>query len=470
MNCVLKVTALAMAAFAGFACAAQPTGEAVELARAGVVFNDPTRNPGDGVFSEEDHAFLDELTRRGVQFFLDEADPVSGLMPDRSRAAGGPSNGVSSTASVGFGITALTIAESRGWISRDEAYERILRVLKFLRDDVEHVRGHFYHFIDMRTGERVWNCEVSNIDTALLMAGVITVRQHFPDTELAQIADELYRRVEWDWLLDENKHLHMGWTPENGLIPARWNHYNEGPLLILLALGSPTHPIPKEAWDAWYRKPVMNYAGLEWVQCPPLFTHQYKHCWFDLRGLADDYMDFFRNAQLATIAMRQWSIDELSQSWPQYGPDYWGLTASDGKTGYSVWGGPPADGPIDGSVVSAAAAGSLAFEPRICVDVLKALKANHGERAWTKYGFVDAFNPADDWYNQDVIGIDIGPTVLMAENARTGFVWKTFMSAPEARRALEIAGFRPSHGRTKTDPTTSLTGPVGAQGEAVPVR
>lgn len=470
MKSLSKLLGITLAAIVTTACVGAPTKPAVELAKAGMNYNDPTRNPGDGVFTAEDHAFLDELTRLGANFFIDEADPVSGLMPDRSRADGGPSNGVASTASVGFGLTALCIADERGWISHDEAYARALRVLKFLRDEVEHVHGHFYHFIDMRTGARQWNCEVSNIDTALLMAGIITVRQHFAGTELADVADELYRRVDWNWLLDENNHLRMGWTPENGFINARWNHYNEGPLLLLLALGSPTHPIPKEAWEAWYRKPVMNYGGLEWVQCPPLFTHQYLHCWFDLRGLADSRMDYFRNAQLATIAMRQWSIDELSKSWPLYGENYWGLTASDGKGGYSVWGGPPANGPIDGTVVPAAAAGSLAFEPRICVDVLKSLKSNYGERAWRKYGFVDSFDPADNWYNVDVIGIDVGPSVLMAENARTGFVWKTFMSAPEARRALEIAGFKPTYGRTKTDPTTSLVGGVSADGEAIPAK
>jgi hypothetical protein len=169
-------------------------------------------------------------------------------------------------------------------------------------------------------------------------------------------------------------------------------------------------------------------------------------CWFDLRGLRDDHANYFRNSRLATIAQRQWCMEELSKRFPTYGPDIWGITASDGPSGYHAWGGPRPDGRIDdgidGVVVPAAAAGSLGFEPRLCLDALRAMHRRYGEKGFVKYGFVDAFNPATGWYNADVIGIDVGPTVLMAENCRSGFVWKTFMSAPEAQAALKAAGFR----------------------------
>jgi hypothetical protein len=182
---------------------------------------------------------------------------------------------------------------------------------------------------------------------------------------------------------------------------------------------------------------------MTFIQCPPLFTHQFPQCWFDLRGLRDEHADYFRNAQLATLAQRQWTIDELSKRFPTYGPNVWGLTASDYAEGYTAWGGPPAQGPIDGTVVPCAAAGSLAFEPRLCLDALKEMKQRYGEKGYVKYGFVDAFNPATGWYNADVIGIDVGPTVLMAENCRSGFVWKLFMSSPEAQAAIKAAGLRP---------------------------
>lgn len=443
----LRVASLVLAmtiSRATFSGAAEPAASALDLARASLPFANTAAAPGADVFTADDHAFLDDLQKRGIDFFIDEADSVTGLMPDRAHAIGGKENDISSVASVGFGITALVVGEQRGWISRDMAYRRIERVLRFLRDHGAQERGHFYHFLNMRTGKREWNCEVSNIDTALLMAGVLTVRQHFPNTELAALCTELFNRVEWGWMRTDDGTLSMGWTPENGFIKAKWDHYSEGaPLILLLAMGSKTHPLPPAAWHAWKRDAVLTYDGLTIVQCPPLFTHQFPQCWYDLRGVRDDYANYYRNSQLATIIQRQWMKNELSKQFPTYGPNMWGLTASDFADGYTAWGGPPASGPIDGSVVPCAPAGSLAFEPRLCIDALKEMKAKGGDRAYVKYGFVDAFNPAKKWYNRDVIGIDVGATVLMAENARTGFVWKTFMSSPEVQAGMKAAGFRP---------------------------
>lgn len=423
---------------------AQSPTESQRLALHSATYADPSSVPGKTVFSAEDEKFLDDFQRRCIQFFLDEQHPTTGLFPDRARANGGKSNDVASIASVGFGLTSLYIGVERGWVKKEDAYERSLRVLKFLRDKVEHHHGHFYHFMEMGTGKRVWECEVSNVDTAILMAGVLSARQYFPDTELAKVANELYERVEWDWLLKENNCLSHGFKPEEGFLKAEWGGYSEGPtLIVLMGLGSKTHPLPAAAWQAWRRERVYSYDGVTYLACPPLFTHQYPQCWFDLRGLRDDHANYFRNGQLATIAMRTWMKNELSKRYKTYNENIWGLTASDTNEGYTAWGGPPAQGPIDGSVVPAAAAGSLAFEPRICIDALKAMHKQYGERAYVKYGFVDAFNPIDSWYNKDVIGIDVGPSVVMAENARSGFVWKLFMSSPEAQAALKKADFRP---------------------------
>ncbi len=249
-----------------------------------------------------------------------------------------------------------------------------------------------------------------------------------------------------------------------GFIKARWRDFNEGPLIYLLAMGSRTHPLTARSWEAWKRQPVETYAGLTYLQCPPLFTHQYPQVWFDLRGMRDDYADYFRNSQLATLAQRQWSIDELSKRFSLYGPNFWGLTASDSADGYTAWGGPssPPDDKIDGSVVPAATAGSLAFEPRLCLDVLEHLRATYGKKGYLKYGFVDALNPAKGWYNPDVLGIDVGPSVLMAENCRSGFVWQTFMSSPEARASLKVAGFRPLAASDATATTSLFTNSVTA--------
>ena len=185
-----------------------------------------------------------------------------------------------------FGLTALCIGDERGWVKHQDAYDRSMRVLRFLRDKAPQEHGHFYHFLNMRTGKRTWNCEVSNIDTALLMAGVLTVRQHFPNTELSTLANELYERVDWPWLLTTTAMLCMGWKPERrfpecavGAVQRRAADLPAGP-------GSHTHPLPAESWRAWQREPVINYAGLTFIQCPPLFTHQYPQAWFDLRGQA----------------------------------------------------------------------------------------------------------------------------------------------------------------------------------------
>lgn len=410
--------------------------------------------PGKGVFTAEEEKFLDDLQRRGIQYFIDEADPETGLIPDRARANGGAGD-VASIAAVGFGLTALCIGDERGWVPRQDVYDRCLKVLKFLRDKAPQEHGHFYHFMEMKTGKRAWNCEVSNIDTAILMAGALTVRQHFRGTELASIANELYERVEWPWLVRPDGRLCMGWKPESGYIDAYWDEFNEGLLIFLIGMGSSTHPLPSSAWNSWRKKPVVQYAGMSFLQCPPLFTHQFPQCWFDLRGLRDDSVDYFRNAQLATRAQREWCATELSKRFPTYSHDLWGISASDSAKGYQAWGGPPEQGEIDGSVVPYAVASSLPFEPRLCMDALKAMRELCGSKGYLKYGFVDAFNPANDWYNPDVLGLDLGPTVLMAENCRTGFVWRTFMSSPEAIAALKAAGFT-SHIAQDEAPMTSL--------------
>jgi len=435
---------------------AAPSLSAIQLAAQDQAIENPAFPPGKSTITPKDEKFLDDLESRGIQFYIDSADPITGLMPDRAKANGGAGE-IASTASVGFGLTALCVGDYRGWVPRQEAYDRSLRVLRFLRDHGPQEHGYFYHFLDMHTGERAWKCEVSDIDTAILMAGVLTVRQHFAGTELAKVADELYEGVDWPWMLGSDGMLCMHWKPETGFSRARWRDFNEGPLLYLLAIGSQSHPIPSDTWRAWRRERILTYAGLTYIQNPPLFTQQYPQVWFDLRGLRDDYADYFHNSQLATLSQRQWTIDELSTKFPTYGPNMWGLTASDSEHGYKGWGGPPTwrDDRIDGSVVPAAAAGSLAFEPRICLDDLENMRANYGEKGYLKYGFVDAFNPAAGWYNPDVLGIDIGPSVLMAENCRSAFVWQTFMSSPEARAAIKAAGFRAVES-SDVLPTTSL--------------
>jgi hypothetical protein len=388
----------------------------------------------------EDDAFLDELERANVRFFWEQANPETGLVKDRCHVRTDDYGIVSSIASTGFGLTALCIGEKRGYIPSAEARQRVLTTLRFLWKAMPNHRGFFYHFANIKTGERIWDSEVSSIDTAMLICGVLTCRQHFRSAEISRLARDIYNRVEWTWLAEDTTLLQHGWAPEAGFLPYRWDYYSELIMMYLLGLGSSSHPLPAEAWRAW-RRLTFDYEGLEYIgSFAPLFIHQYSHAWFDLRNKRDAYADYFENSKIATEVHRRFCI-ELGKRFPDYTDELWGITASDSQHGYVAWGGPPEMGPIDGTVVPSAPAGSLPFLPDATLRVLKNMKYRYGERCWSRYGFVNAFNPLTNWYDGDVVGIDVGITVLMAENLRTGFVWNTFMKNREAQTGLERAGF-----------------------------
>jgi hypothetical protein len=392
-------------------------------------------------FSPEDDQLLDEVERLSCCYFWEQASPETGLVKDRcnARKASTDKGVVASIAATGFGLTALCIGDRRGFISRSEARQRVLTTLKFLSEKLVHHRGFFYHFANINTGDRVWESEVSSVDTAILLCGILTCRTHFRDTEITLLAHSITNRVEWTWLSEDTTLLPHGWRPEVGFLPFRWDYYNEMMMMYLLGLGSPTYPLRTEAWDAWKRT-LFDYEGMRYIgSFAPLFVHQYSQAWFDFRGKRDRYTDYFQNSITATQVHRQFCI-ELAKQFPSYGPDLWGITASDSENGYVVWGGPPAFGPIDGSVTPAAAGGSLPFLPQESVRVLRNIR-NRYPHAWSSYGFVDALNPLKNWYDTDVVGIDTGITMIMAENARTGYIWKVFMENPEAQRGMDRAGF-----------------------------
>jgi len=396
-----------------------------------------------GAFSADDEAFLEELERASFRLFWECAHPETGLVKNHGRLAEDDPNNISSIAATGFGLTALCIADRRGWLKPGAALERARATLRFIRHRLPQERGFFFHFVDWRTGERVSQCEVSSIDTAILLCGVLTCRQYFRDNEIRQLAGEIYDRVDWQWMFQGGPFLSHGWTPESGFLPARWDAYCEHMMLYLLAIGAQQHPIPAEMWEAW-RRPVVEYAGLRYVDTDaPLFTHQYSHAWFDFRRRHDRCADYFENSVLATKAHRQFCAN-LSGEFPHFSQELWGVTASESPQGYVVWGGPPRRGPIDGSVVPCAAGGSLPFLPQECLRVLRRIRDRYGDRVWHRFGFVDAFNPATGWVASDFVSINTGITLLMAENARTGFVWDWFMRNEEAQAAMERTGFSPA--------------------------
>ncbi len=388
----------------------------------------------------EDNQFLDELEKANFLFFWEQADPQTGLVKDRCNVRAADKTVVASIAATGFGLTAIAIGQQRGWASLSDARGRVITTLRFLAKTMPTHRGFFYHWANLKTGERMWDSEISSVDTAMLLCGILTCRQHFRYAEITRLAYEIFNRVDWSWLSEDTSLLPHGWRPEAGFLPYRWDYYSEHMMMYLLGLGSSTHPLPAEAWNAWKRT-LFEYDGIRYISnYAPLFVHQYSQAWFDFRGKRDRYADYFKNSILATDAHRRFCLD-LAKRFSDYSDDLWGITASDSKNGYVVWGGPPEIGPIDGTVVPSAAGGSLPFLPQATLRVLKNIKTRYGMRAWCKYGFVNALNPLTNWYDTDVVGIDTGITMLMAENLRSAFVWNTFMKNREAQRGFERAGF-----------------------------
>src|SRR5436190_12610998 len=365
-------------------------------------------------FEGTDEQLLEDIQRSSFDFFWDEASQKTGQVKDRALANGNDSRMMSSIAATGFGLTSLCIGDQRGYGKSPEIVERVRKTLRFLANELPNEHGFFFHFIHMETGKRWEKCELSSIDSSLLLCGVLTARQYFADQEIKDLATKIYERIDWPWMLNGASTLSMGWTPESGFLNARWEHYCELMMIYLLAIGSPTHPLPASSWDAWTR-PKIQYQGIEYISGnDPIFTHQYSQAWYDFRKKRDAYADYFENSVKATKAHKLFCLS-LREKFPDYSENLWGISASDYVGGYTAWGGPPPQGPIDGSIVPCATGGSLPFFFDDCIRVLRTIRGHYGQKAWTRYGFVDAFNPLTGWYDSDVLGIDLGITMLMAE-------------------------------------------------------
>ena len=382
---------------------------------------------------------LDEMERRAVHFFYENADPSTGLVRDRARAAGCDTRRIASIASTGFGLSAMCIANQRRYLPRREARQLAVRILEHFALRAQHQRGFYWHFLDMHTGERAWGSEISSIDTAWLLCGVLHARAHFDHPAISGPASEILDRVDWRWMLNGGDLLSHGWAPERGFLPYRWDSYAELLAMYLLALGSSSSAIPASSWNAW-RRPVKTYGPFTYISsATPLFTHQYSHAWFDFRRRRDSHADYFQNSQRATLAHKL-ACMQASPRFPWYAADMWGVTASDSRSGYRDHITP------DGTLAPCAAGGSIAFLPMECGAVLENMLARYGSKVWRRYGFIDAFHPKQAWFSPDVIGIDLGIMLLMAENARTGAVWEAVMSTAEAKRGMAAAGFRNNTG------------------------
>jgi hypothetical protein len=400
--------------------------------------------------SIEDQFFLADLSKRSIFYFIDHASPLTGMVRDRAGNFPAdptkPNRSPASIGATGFCLAALCIGAEREYLPVNDAQEQVRRTLRYFAKEAYHNHGWFYHFMDPDTGEARLGSEVSSIDTALLVAGMLTARQYFRhDPEIFRLADTIYRRMDFQWMLNGDPHLlSHGWRPGSGFIKHRWDTYCEHMILYLLALGSPTYPLRPEAWYAW-RRPEVNYNSYRYVSgSGPLFTHQYSHAWADFRYRREagpSRINWFQNSVTATRANREFCMSLTAKY--GYSAEVWGVTSSDSPGGYNNWGDPLSSSRIDGTVVPCAAGGSLMFAPDICLPALRAIKTRYAERLYHRYGFSDAFNPQTEWTDSDVLGIDVGITMLSAENLRTGNIWRWFMANPEIQRAMNLAKLEP---------------------------
>ena len=429
-------------------------------------------------------AFVDSLERRTFFFFWDLADPATGLMPDRW-----PARTFISICATGFALTAYPIGAERKWVTREQAAAHTLKALEFLwsskqdtaRAGATGYKGFFYHFVNVGTGTRFKDVELSNIDTALLFGGALFCQSYFDgggksERRIRALVDSLVMRADWQWFRVRPPKLSLGWSPEEGFLPYDWGGYNETMLLFVLALGSTRHGVTADTYKSYADSYKWgSFHGQDYLGFAPLFGHQYTQVWIDFRGLGDDFMrarkiDYFENSRRATLAQREYAIANPSH-FKGYGADVWGLTACDGPMdgkltvdgrerefhSYEARGASHERVTDDGTIAPAAAGGSMPFAPETCLPALMAMKDRYGDHVYRQYGFIDAFNPTLDvamktpagavvpgvgWFDDDYLGIDQGPILAMLENWRTGLIWKYTRKNVHFRRGLMAMGFR----------------------------
>lgn len=404
----------------------------------------------------KDTSILELETRKSFEFFWNEATTDKskqgyGLIRDRVPRG----EGLASIASVGFGLTAITIGVERGFITKKEGFERVLGTLNTLWNNTEHVNGFFYHFVDMETGKRHGRSEVSNIDTAIAICGAISAGEYFGG-EIKELAEKIYKRVNWQWFVDKKRNMfYMGYSPEDGF-GGHWDFYAEQLMMYFLAAASPTYPVNSNMFYSFIRHTDSYKNGPSFINSwiGSIFTYQFSHAWFDFRNTSDgEGVNWWENSVIASLSARQYCIYN-HDNFKTFGENSWGLTACDGPYGYSGrYGAPPSGSEEmgcpntehrnDGTITPCGAAGSIVFTPEESIDALDYYYENFPE-LWGKYGFNDSYNldVKPVWFAEDCIGINKGITILMIENYRTGCVWNTFMKSGYIKQGMLLCGIR----------------------------
>ena len=423
------------------------------------------------IFNLSDEALLDRLQRAAFDYFPQAVNPLNGLVADTSR-----DNSPVSIAVVGFALSSYPVAVERGWMARADAIQLSLAALRFFRDsdqsggpEATGYKGFYYHFLDINTGIRVWRSELSMVDTALLIAGMLTVSRYFTansrdETELRELVEMLYLRIDWRWSQGGTATIRLGWKPECGFLNYGWDGYHEAIVMYVLAMGSPTHPLTGYCYDAWTTNYQWeNLYGYDFLYAGPLFVHQFSHAWIDFRGIQDRFMrekrcDYFENSRRATRVQREYARRN-PKGFAGYDENCWGLSAGDGPRGeqmhesskrryllgYAGRGVP--HGPDDGTLSGPAALASLPFAPEIVLQTTRNIMARYPEML-LEGRFSSGFNPtltgADGraWVSSGHYGLDQGIVVMMIENHRTQLIWRLMRDCPYAGSGFRRAGFR----------------------------
>lgn len=409
-------------------------GDDWAVARKNAMLNIPqeTKDEVNALLKMNKNDLLDTIQKKTFNYFWNEVNLDIGIIKDRNTDYA-PCN----VAVVGFGMTAIAVGIERGWITKDEGYERVLITLKsFENGTIPGKNGFFYHWVEMKEGKRIWESEVSTIDTALFIAGALFAGEYFKGTEIEKLADKIYNKVNWQWMMNNGDSLSMGWKPESGFLKARWNGFDESILATFLAIASPTYHIPVEAWDEIYRQINDDHICLTQET---LFVYQYPQCWIDFRDKEDKYANYFNNLIVAIKYNRKFSM-KRSKEYRSYERHIWGLSASDGPKGYRAYG--AHDEHHDGTIAPYASVASLSHTPGLSLKAIKTMLKKHGQLIWGKYGFKSAFNVDLNWYSKDHIGIDQGDIILMIENYRTGMVWNYFMKNKYVIDGMKKIGFK----------------------------
>lgn len=365
--------------------------------------------------------FLKKIEYDTFKYFTSEINKENGLVKDNSDP-----NTPANIGTLGFAIVSYCIATEKGWMDFDDAYHKTLTALRTTLNTLEHKNGFFYHFVNLKTGKRAWSSEVSSMDTALFIAGALVAKAYFKDSEIATIAQQLYERVDWTWMTNGKNSLCMGWKPESDFLPYYWHTFNESLLAYILAIGSPTHPLPSSIWHN-IKRPVARYKDQELVysQTGSLFVYQYPHIFVNFKDEIEDGFSYWKNTIAATYANRQFCID-MQGTYSAYGKNTWGLTASDGPKGYKGYGAKPGINLHDGTIAPSAIAGSLPLTPEISIPALRYIYDTYKNHIYGFYGFRDSFNINQSWFSNKYIGNNQGLTLTMIENYLNGFVWKHF--------------------------------------------